>query len=46
MIPVTTLNTAAGIKAPPGDPGPRGHPYDYPPGEEGRYSYSQYGYEE
>ena len=35
-----------GYKAPPGDPGPRGHPYDYPPGEEGRYSYSQYGYEE
>ena len=28
-----------GYKAPPGDPGPRGHPYDYPPGEEGRYSY-------
>ena len=33
-------------KPPPGDPGPRGHPYDYPPGQEGRYSYSQYGYEE
>ena len=31
---------------PPGDPGPRGHPYDYPPGQEGRYKYSDYGYEE
>ena len=29
---------------PPGDDS--GHPYDYPPGQEGRYRYNQYGYEE
>ena len=29
---------------PPGDDS--GHPYDYPPGQEGRYEYSHYGYEE